>query len=66
MYYEINVFNIKNTIGTNSAGKIFNVLQSLIFRMDNPEQKIRIPPTMDNSTNKVSLKNDPDRYLATK
>ena len=53
-------------MGISNDGSIFNVLQSLIFRMDSPEQKIMIPPTIESSTNKVSEKKEPDKYLATR
>lgn len=63
LYFLIqkNDLNKNQRIGTSKDGSIFNVLQSLIFRMESPELSIRKPPTTEISVNNSEVKN-PDKY----
>lgn len=54
-------FIINHTIGTNNAGSIFSALQSLIFKMDSPELKIRNPPIRETSLSNSAVRKD-DKY----
>ena len=42
--------------GTSKAGKRFMVLQSRIFKMEMPDEKIKIPPKIE-----ISVSSPPDR-----
>lgn len=59
----ITLFMRKKIIGTIREGSIFNVLQSLIFKIEIPELNIKKPPTIEISVNKSCVKN-PDKSPA--
>lgn len=56
-FYRNNERPINQIAGTNNAGNIFNDLLSLIPKMESPELKINIPPTMDTSVINAVVKN---------
>src|SRR5665648_226441 len=64
-YNPMSLFIKKKITGTRREGSIFNVLQSLIFKIEIPELKIKKPPTIEISVNKSFFKN-PDKSPAPK
>ena len=48
---------IKKIGGTRRDGSIFNVLQSLIFKIEIPELAIKIPPSKEISVSSSGVKN---------
>lgn len=48
---------VNQSTGINSAGNIFNDLVSFIPKIDKPELKIKIPPTIDISVINAFVKN---------
>ena len=58
-------FIMKNMTGTKIEGSMFNVLQFFMLRIERPEAKIIIPPTIESSHKMVSLKKEAEQYFET-